>query len=170
MALLLGQADQVKPAPSKNKAPASPHEEHTWVIAGKKISITYGRPYKKGRVVFGGLESLGKVWRTGADEATVLKTEADLMLGPLHVSAGKYSLFTIPNEREWTLVLNKTVDQWGAFSYQAGQDYGRAPMKVSRSKKTIEQLTISIEKKGKDEGVLAIAWDETVASIELMVH
>ena len=173
-ALMIGQvdgkADEVKPAPGKNKAPASPHEMHSWVVNGKKISVTFGRPYKKGRVIFGGLEPWGKVWRTGADEATVFATEADLMLGSLHVEKGAYSLFTIPNEKEWTLILNKTVKQWGAFSYQADQDFGRAPMKVSKSKTPIEQLTFGIAKKGKDSGVLQIGWDETIASIDLMAH
>ena len=73
----------------------SPHESSSGTIAGKKITIEYGRPYKKGRKIFGGLEPLGKVWRTGADEATTLTTEADLMVGGIHVPAGVYGLFTI---------------------------------------------------------------------------
>lgn len=148
----------------------SPHETVTAVIGGKKITITYGRPYKKGRVIFGGLEPLGKVWRTGADEATTFTTEADLMIGSLHVVAGSYSLFTIPNENEWTLILNKTVKQWGAFKYDQAMDYGRAPMKVSRPDGTVEQLTIAIDKKGDHQGVLEIMWDRTLASVDLMVH
>lgn len=154
----------------KKKERASPHEEVSAVIGGKKISISYGRPFKKGRVIFGGLEPWGKVWRTGADEATTLTTEADLMIGPLHVVADTYSLFTIPNEKEWTLVLNKVAKQWGAFKYDQAMDYGRAAMTVSKPGAPVEQLTISLDKKGDHEGTLKIAWDETVASIGLMVH
>jgi Protein of unknown function (DUF2911) len=149
---------------------ASPHETVTETINGKKISITYGRPFKKGRVIFGGLEPWGKVWRTGADEATTLTTDGDLMIGPLHVVAGTYSLFTIPNEKEWTLVLNKTAKQWGAFKYDKGMDYGRAPMVVTKAKAPLEQLTIAIQKKNDHEAVLKVAWDETVAAIDVMVH
>lgn len=149
---------------------ASPHDTVSATINGKKITITYGRPYKKGRVIFGGLEPWGKVWRTGADEATTLTTEADLMIGPLHVVAGTYSLFTIPNEKEWTLVLNKTAKQWGAFKYDQGMDYGRAAMKVTRPSAPIEQMTIAIEKKGDHEAVLKVMWDDTIASIDMMVH
>jgi hypothetical protein len=148
----------------------SPHETTSATINGKKITITYGRPYKKGRVIFGGLEPWGKVWRTGADEATTFTTEGDLMIGPMHVVAGTYSLFTIPNENEWTLVLNKTAKQWGAFKYDQGMDYGRAPMKVSKPDGTVEQMTIAIEKKGDHEATLKIMWDRTIASIDMMVH
>jgi hypothetical protein len=170
LAMLSARPDGSKPAPGKNKAAASPHEEHWWDFGAQKITIVYGRPYKKGRVIFGGLEPWGKVWRTGADEATTLTTTADLMIGPLHVVAGTYGLFTIPNEKEWTLILNKTSKQWGAFKYDAGQDYGRAPMKVSVAKAPVEQLTIDIEKKNASEGVLKIMWDTTVASTDIVIH
>lgn len=149
---------------------ASPHETVTAAINGKKISVTYGRPFKKGRVIFGGLEPWGKVWRTGADEATTITLEGDAMIGPLHVIAGTYSLFTIPNEKEWMLVLNKTAKQWGAFKYEQAQDYGRAAMKVSRPSATVDQMTIAIEKKNDHEAVLKVMWDDTVASIDVMVH
>lgn len=155
---------------TKKKERASPHEEVSAVINGKKITVSYGRPYKKGRVIFGGLEPWGKVWRTGADEATTITTESDLMVGPVHVVAGTYSLFTIPNEKEWTLVLNKVARQWGAFKYDQAMDYGRAAMKVAKAASPVEQLTISLDKKGNDEVTLKIAWDETVASIDVMVH
>ena len=152
------------------KKPASPHEDVSATINGKTITISYGRPYKKGRVIFGGLEPWGKVWRTGADEATTLTTDGDLMIGPLHVIVGTYSLFTIPNEKEWTLVLNRTAKQWGAFKYDQGTDYGRAAMTVAKTKEPVEQLTIALEKKGDHEAVLKVMWDETAASIDVMVH
>lgn len=148
----------------------SPHESTSGVIAGKKITIEYGRPYKKGRKIFGGLEPLGKVWRTGADEATTLTTEADLMVGEIHVPAGTYSLFTIPDDGKWTLVLNKTAKQWGAFDYDESQDLGRTAMKVSSLDSPLEQLTITIEPTSGKNGVLKVAWDQTVASADITVH
>ena len=148
----------------------SPHESTSGVIAGKKITVEYGRPYKKGRKIFGGLEAFGKVWRTGADEATTLITEADLMVGEIHVPAGTYGLFTIPDDGKWTLVLNKTAKQWGAFDYDESQDLGRTAMKVSSLDSPLEQLTITIEPTSGKNGVLKVAWDQTVATADIMVH
>jgi VCBS repeat-containing protein len=148
---------------------ASPHETTSAVIAGKKITIEYGRPYKKGRKIFGGLEPLGKVWRTGADEATTLTVEGHLMVGTQHIPAGTYGLFTIPDEKQWTLVINKVAKQWGAFKYEQSQDLGRTPMQVRQLDAPVEQLTITIEAKG-NEGVLKIAWDQTEASVALVGH
>ena len=148
----------------------SPHEKTSGMIGGTSITIEYGRPYKKGRQIFGGLEAFGKVWRTGADEATKLTTEDDVMIGSIHVPKGTYSLFTIPGEKEWTLVLNKVASQWGAFKYDQKSDLGRTPMKVETSPSTIEQLTIAIEPAGGRSGVLKVMWDTTTASAPIMVH
>jgi hypothetical protein len=148
----------------------SPHEQTSGVIAGKKITIEYGRPYKKGRKIFGGLEPFGKVWRTGADEATKLTTETDLMIGNIHVPKGTYSLFTIPDPKQWTLILNKVADQWGAYKYDQSQDLGRTAMKTETVNQPLEQLTISIEPAGGNRGTLKIAWDTTVATVPIMVH
>lgn len=167
-AAMLAVAQDV-PAPSKG-GKASPHVSHTATIGGKKITIVYGRPSKKERKIFGGLEPYGKVWRTGADEATTFTTEGDLMLGSLHVEKGKYSLFTIPNEKEWTLILNKVVDQWGAFKYDQASDYGRTTMKVSKPAFPVEQLTITVTPKGTGEGELKIAWDDVVAVAPIVMH
>src|SRR5689334_20084655 len=81
-------------------AQKSPHE----TVEGKDISVTYGRPYKKGRDIFGGLEPYGKVWRTGADAATEVTFKKDGTFGGKPVKAGTYTLFTIPNEKEWTVI------------------------------------------------------------------
>ena len=147
----------------------SPHESTSATIGKAEVTITYGRPYKKGRNIFGGLEPLGKVWRTGADEATTFKTTGDLMVGDIHVPAGEYALFTIPDKGKWTLILNKTAKQWGAFKYDQEQDLGRTPMKVASTGSPVEQLTIEIKPSG-DKGVLSVTWDTTSASVELMAH
>lgn len=148
---------------------ASPHDKLEASIAGKKVTIEYGRPYMKGREVFGKLEAYGKVWRTGADEATTLTTEADLMIGSIHVPAGTYALFTIPDPKEWTLILNKTAKQWGAFKYDEGTDLGRTKMKVEKIP-AAEQLTIAITPKGGNAGELSIAWDTTKAVVPITAH
>jgi len=148
---------------------ASAHESVTATIGGKKVTIEYGRPQMKGREIFGKLVPYGQVWRTGADEATVLTTEGDLMLGALHVPAGTYSLFTVPGEKEWALVVNKTAKQWGAFKYDAATDLGRAKMSVKTLPSPVETFTIMLEPKG-TSGVLRMQWATTEASIAVMMH
>jgi hypothetical protein len=153
------------------KQRASPHEKVTATIGGANVTIEYGRPYAKGRKIFGGLVPYGQVWRTGADEATKLTTSRDLMIGSLHVPAGTYSLFTVPNEGgNWTLVVNKTGDQWGAYKYEQGQDLGRVEMKTTSGGSPVEQLTIGLKSAGGNKGTLTIAWDTTTSTIDLMAH
>jgi hypothetical protein len=144
---------------------ASPHETVKATIDGGTVSITYGRPSMKGRKIFGGLVPYGQVWRTGADEATVLETDKALMFGALHVNPGKISLFSLVTEKGWTLVLNKQTGQWGT-DYAQAQDLGRVPMRVETLKTPVEQFTISVEKgpSGKG-GVLVMQWETTKASV-----
>jgi hypothetical protein len=144
----------------------SPHETVELTLNGKKITVTYGRPSMKGRKIMGGLVPYGQVWRTGADEATVLTTEADLMIGTLAVPKGSYSLFTLPSESGWKLVVNKVSDQWGAFSYDQKQDLGRTDMKVGKTSAPVEQFTITLAKAG-NGGVMKMEWENTSASVDL---
>ena len=144
---------------------ASPHETVKATIDGANISVTYGRPYMKGRKIFGGLEPYGKVWRLGADEATILEFDKALMLGPFHINAGKISLYAQLDEAQWKLVLNKQVGQWGT-EYSQAQDIGRVPMKMEKLASPVEQLTISIEKNPAGKGgVLVVQWEHTKASL-----
>lgn len=167
LGILVGCA-AVLPAQEK-KGPASPLATVSAAIGGKKVTITYSRPYKKGRAIFGGLVPLNELWRTGANAATTFATEGDVMLGSLHVPAGTYAMFTIPGEKEWTLVLSKVAKQMGAFEYDQKNDLGRAKMSVSAAPAT-EQFTIAIEPKGGNSGVLKLTWDTTTASIDVMMH
>ena len=148
---------------------ASPHETVNAVMNGKKIKIEYGRPYVKGRNVWVDLAPTGKVWRTGADEATTLMCEGDLMLGSLHVPAGSYTMFTIPGEGEWTLIVNKVAKQWGAFKYDEKMDLGRVKMKVGKTAGPVEQFTIVLDASGA-KGTLKMSWANVEASIAVMAH
>ncbi len=146
---------------------ASPHETVELALNGKKITVTYGRPYLKGRKAVGGsLVPYGQVWRTGADEATVLKTDVDLMIGSLAVPAGSYALFTLPSESGWKLIVNKTSNQWGAFKYDEKQDLGRVDLKVGKTAAPVEQFTIALAQAGSG-GVLKLDWENTSASVDL---
>jgi hypothetical protein len=143
----------------------SPHESTSITLDGKNITISYGRPYLKGRKAIGGsLVPFGQVWRTGADEATKLTTDADLMIGDLKVPKGSYALFTIPEKDHWTLIVNKTADQWGAFSYDASKDLGRTEMKTSTLTSPVEEFTITLKTTSGNEATLTMAWENTQAT------
>ena len=145
----------------------SPHETVEYSIKGAKITLTYGRPFVKGRAL-DAVAPAGKVWRTGADEATTLTTDKALMFGSLMVPAGTYTLYTVPGPDAWKLVINKQTGQWGTV-YQEGQDLGRVDMKVEKLPKAAEQLTISLAEGGSG-GVLNIDWGTTRATTTFMVH
>ncbi len=124
---------------------ASPHETVSATVDGAKVSVTYGRPYVKGRKVFAadGLVPFGKVWRAGADEATILETDKPLAFGALNVPAGKYSLYAIPGETEWTLIINKKTGQWGT-DYPEAENLGKVTMAASKAPALVEQFTIAV--------------------------
>lgn len=139
------------------------------MISGKMIRITYGRPYRKGRRIFGSLVPYGKPWRTGADEATSLATNGTLMIGNLLVPPGAYSLLTIPAENStWKLIINRDLNLLGANQYNRKHDLGRVDMAVSAAAQ-MEQLTISIEQTGDTTGTLRIGWENIVASVPISV-
>ncbi|MFN8348675.1 MAG: DUF2911 domain-containing protein [Spirosomataceae bacterium] len=143
--------------------PASPHT----TTEGKDVSITYGQPSKKGRVIFGAegsqsLEKYGKVWRTGADEATVIEFKKDGMFGGKAIKAGKYSLFTIPGEKEWTVILNSEAKQWGAYNYKQDKDVLRVTVPATVNKEPVEKLNFKVE-----DTALVFAWDTAGFSVPL---
>jgi hypothetical protein len=145
----------------------SPHVRYEHDLAGTVVTIEYGRPALEGRP----LEALipeGRVWRTGADEATVLRTPAALTLGPFALPPGSYSLYTIPAPREWMLIVNRAVGQWGT-SYDPARDALRVPMTVRRLEQPVERLTIAIEPRERG-GELSISWGLVRASLAIAVQ
>jgi len=139
---------------------ASPHD----TVKGKYVEVTYGRPYKKGRDVFGALVPYGEVWRTGADEATQITFKKDGTFGGKPVMAGTYTLFTIPTEKGWTIILNSKLGQWGAFGYEKAKtkDVLHAIVSPGKTNKSVEQFTISAQ-----DDALLMEWDMTSVSIPM---
>jgi len=125
------------------------------------IRVTYSRPMKNGREISGGLLPHGKVWRTGANEAPEVKIYEDITLDGKKVKAGEYSLFTIPDENEWTIILNEDLDYWGAYSYNEKSDVIRVTVPVTELDNAVEAFTIQFEDKGDGQGVMWLAWDKT---------
>ncbi len=146
----------------------SPHDQASVDLNGKKVTIEYGRPYLHGRKAVGGtLVPYDEVWRLGSDEATKLTTATDLQIGDLAVPAGSYALFTIATAKGWTLIVSKTANQWGAFSYDKGQDLGRTPMQVAKLTSPVEQFTIAFKKTGDHAAKLMLTWENTSATVDI---
>ena len=147
---------------------ASPHEKAQATVDGASVAIEYGRPYMKGRKIVGGLVPFDKVWRTGADEATTLTTDKTLTFGSLSVPAGKYTLYTVPGEKEWTLIVNKQTGQWGT-QYDQAQDLARVDLKVAATTAPVEQFTITLAGTGAAAGLLTMEWENTKLTIPFTV-
>jgi hypothetical protein len=141
------------------QAPASPRKMPEATVAGKKVSLDYGAPSVRGRQIFGGVVPFEKVWRFGANKATHLTTEGDLMIGSLAVPAGTYSLYAWPTSGGMTLIVNKQTGQWGTV-YDAAQDLGRVEMKVTKPSSPVEQMELSI-----DGGMLTFQWESVKATV-----
>jgi Protein of unknown function (DUF2911) len=132
-------------------------------VAGASLTVRYSRPSTRGRVIFGNVVPWNQVWRTGANQATVFETSADLRVAGTAVPAGKYSLWTVPSPTGWKLILNNNTGQWGT-AYDAKYDFARLDMTVEALQQPVERFTIAIEPKG-NGGVLQMEWEKTRASI-----
>jgi len=109
------------------------------------MRVIYSRPQKRDREIFGKLVPYGEVWRTGANETTEMTLYKDMKVGNETVKAGTYSLYTIPDEKEWTIILNKSQHTWGAYEYTDEQDYVRIKVPVRNSSNDIENFSMAIE-------------------------
>lgn len=146
----------------------SPHVKTTWVIDGANVAIEYGRPSVKGRSD-ADLMPAGAPWRTGADEATVITSDKPLRFGTLTMPAGTYTINTQPGATEWQFILGRLSKpgQWG-IPYNASLEVGRAPMKIAKAAKPVEQLTISIDNTAAG-ATLKVEWGTAAASIDFTV-
>lgn len=151
----------------------SPENSVTFQDGELRIVVSYNRPYKKGRDIFGALVPYGKTWRTGANEATVFDTNQDLFIDGKKLAMGKYSLWTVPGEQQWQVIFNATVPPWGidvmkngeaARDGQAAEVIVEVPVMISP--KEIEQFTITLEKMN-DSMELVLMWDRTVVAVPI---
>ena len=161
----------------------SPHETISTVINGNRVMIVYGRPYTKSprtgevRKIWGGLVPYGKVWRTGADEATLLITQQPIAMGDTTIPAGAYTLWTLPNEDgSAKLIINKQIGQWGvdphepSNAYDEKQDLARVDLKKDTLDTPVDQFTMSIEKNPDGGGILKMKWETTQYSVPFTVE
>ncbi|PYT94476.1 MAG: hypothetical protein DMG36_03955 [Acidobacteria bacterium] len=158
---LLGSAQA-----DKSSRPSPPAKASCSLPDGKTITVDYSSPRAKGRKVFGGLVPYGQVWRAGANEATTFVTTADVMVGGSHIPAGSYTLFTIPNKDNWTLIISKKTGEWGIPYPGADQDLVRVDMKVSATSSPVENFTIAFDKAASG-CTLRMEWETSRATVDI---
>lgn len=134
-------------------------------FALSSIEIVYSRPNMKGRVVFGDLAPMGKLWRTGANAATKVTFGEDVKVGGVAVKAGSYVLYTIPNKDEWEVILNKGLNNWGVDGYKAEEDVAKFTVKPMTLPMNVETFTMQIADVMPASANIQIMWEKTAVAI-----
>jgi hypothetical protein len=155
--------------PQTNKPVLSPPADTSQTLDGKTVSIHYNAPSMRGRKIFGALVPYDKVWRTGANPATSLKTETNLKIGTASVAAGSYTLYTLPSTGTWKLIINKQTGQWGT-KYDQSQDLARVDMKKETLSSPQEVMSITLEPFQGKTSSLHIRWDTTDVSVPVVAQ
>lgn len=140
---------------------ASPSAKITQKVGLTDVSVDYSRPSTKGRKIFGELVPFGEVWRTGANGATVITFSTDVTAGGQNVPAGKYALYSIPGKKEWTIILSKKTELWGAMGYQQSDDQVRFVVPASKTSKKYETFDIAFNNFTDNSAVVSIKWETT---------
>ncbi len=139
---------------------ASPYDSTMATVGTAQVKICYSRPSLKGRTAIGGtLAPYTKVWRTGANEPTILHTTGAITVGGVRLAPGSYSIYTIPGEKRWTIMLNKSTAQWGT-SYPEAQDVGRAEATPEALSAPVEKFTIALSASG-----MTLSWEKTTVTV-----
>jgi hypothetical protein len=146
---------------------ASSTQTLTQDFALGKITLTYSRPNVKGREIFGALEPFDKVWRTGANSATVIKFTDAVKIEGQDLAAGEYGLFTIPGKTEWTIIFSKGSKQWGAYTYKESDDVLRVKVKPMKAANKVETFTIQFANVFPTTAQLHLLWDKTAVAINI---
>jgi hypothetical protein len=149
----------------KSKRPSPPAQTQCKLPDGKTITTDYSSPRAKGRQIFGGLVPYNEVWRTGANEATTFVTTANLNVEGKDVPAGSYTIFTVPAQDKWMLIINKKTGEWGIPYHYESDELVRVPMQVGKTSGPVENFTINYDQSG-GGCTLQISWENTQASVK----
>jgi Protein of unknown function (DUF2911) len=131
--------------------------------------LIYSRPQRNGRNVFGELLEYNKVWRLGANEATEIEFFKDVLINGKVIPKGKYTLYAVPTEEKWTIIINKEIDIWGAFKYDSGKDIVRTDVPVQKQAEPLEAFTMFFEK-APTGFVLTATWDNALVSLPITLY
>lgn len=152
-----------------NLPAASPTQTIIQKFGTGSIEITYSRPSVKGRVIFGGLETWGKVWRMGANEATRIRFNLPIQIANTAIDTGTYALYAIPNENEWTIILNKGTKNWGAQGYAETDDVARFTVKPQKLDRPVETMAIQLTNFTNESCDFEMVWDKTKIAFTIQV-
>jgi hypothetical protein len=167
---LVGIASAQTPAaPKLNLPQASPPATLKQQVGITDIEINYNRPGMKGRKVFGGLVPYGQIWRTGANTATKITFSTPVKFGGADIPAGTYELFSIPGEKEWTLIVHKNMSQWGSYSYDQKNDVARVTAKAERLEQPVESFAFGFNDLRDDGATLNLMWEHTRVPVHIAV-
>ena len=166
--LIAGSLAWVASAQYGRRPVLSPPTSSSVTIEGKTIKIDYGAPSARGRKVMGGLVPYGEVWCTGANDQTSISTEADVDINGMKLPKGNYTLYTLPTEKEWKLIINKQTGQFHT-EYHPDRDFGRVAMNLKTLPAPVETLKIDLKNDGGNKGTLSIAWEKTEVSVPFTV-
>ncbi len=147
----------------------SPRQTVEQQFSVTKISIEYGRPAVKGRKIFGELVPFGQVWRAGANEATRITFGQEVLFGGQKVKKGTYALYVIPQEKEWKIILNRGVNNWGAYTYDAKEDVATTTVPVKMMNEKMERFTINFEDITDEKLNLVLEWDKARADVPVEI-
>lgn len=148
--------------------PPSPEASFTQQLVNGEITIAYSRPLARGRKIFGGLVPFDSIWRTGASGATTIQLSEEIMIDTKTIKAGKYSLFTIPGEKEWTIIINADTALHGAFGYDSKKDIHRFKLQSVKLEKFQEAFTMDLNEIARNgDGFLSLSWENTLVKIPL---
>ena len=150
----------------KASRPSPPAKAECKLAGGKAITVDYSSPRAKGRKIYGGLVPYGEIWRAGANEATTFVTTTDVTVGGKPVPAGSYTIFAIPGEDKWMLVISKKTGEWGTAYPGADNDLARVDMKVSKLPSPVENFAIAFDQNG-NACVMRMDWETTRASVDI---
>lgn len=150
---------------------ASPYDSVRVAIGGQTAQVCYGRPYMSGREIFGGLVPWDTLWRTGANEPTIIHTPVAATIAGVRVEPGSYSIYTVPGREQWTIVVNRSITQWGHESSYTdevrGQEVGRATVPATTVEQPVEQFTIRSEPAGEGSNLI-LEWERTRVTIPVL--
>lgn len=155
---------------ANDEARPSPNATVSQTIGTTVVTVGYSRPSVNGRDVFGGLVPYGEVWRTGANEATTISFSDDVMVEGEMLPAGTYALFTLPTEDSWTIIFNKTAQQWGAFRYDEAQDALRVTVEPMTDAPMQEQFEVRFTDVSADSATMILHWDTVGVPVQIGIH
>jgi Protein of unknown function (DUF2911) len=133
------------------------------------IRITYSRPAKKDREVFGKLVPYNAIWRVGANENTEIKFYQNVNIGGKKLKAGTYSMFILPTETEWIVIFNSDLDEWGAYRYNEAHDVLRVKANLKSMEESLDNLSIQFTKGSENEAIMQLGWDKTLMELPILI-